>query len=132
MEEALTAHLLASSGLTALVGDRIDWARRPQGKRLPAVVLFVVDALPAYTMQGPTSLVSSRIQVDCWGETYASVKAVAREVTQALSGIDEVINGVDLRGGFKEAERDSFEVGGGGADLYRVSLDFTIWTGSAA
>lgn len=127
MEEALRAYLLGSSGLTALVSTRVQWGVLAQSMAYPAVVLTRIDGLPDYAMDGPTGLVSSRVQADCWGETYASVKAVARQVKARISGVDATQSGVVLRGGFIEGERDSFEVGAGAADLFRVSLDFIIW-----
>jgi hypothetical protein len=135
MEEALTNHLLAQAGLAALVGNRITWTRRPQGSALSAIVLHVISRTPAYTMDGPTNATPQRIQTDCWAKSYAEAKAVARQVTAALSGTHPSIGDgaspetfVDFLGSFKEGERDSFEQGAGGEALYRVGMDFIIWT----
>ena len=135
MEEAITTHLLAQAGLTALVGNRITWARRAQGSVSPAVVLHVIDRLPQYTMGGEANAKPQRIQTDCWATTYGEAKIVARQVTAALSGTHPSIGDgaspetfVDFLGSFKEGERDSFEQGAGGEALYRCSMDFIIWT----
>jgi hypothetical protein len=131
MEEALTQFLLAQAGLTALVGTspaRITWVRRKQGSALPAVVLHVISRTPGYTMGGETSARPQRVQVDCWAETYGAVRAVARQVTAALSGTKTTVGSVEFLGSFKESERDSFETGEGGDALHRVSMDFIIWT----
>ena len=45
MEEALVAYLLANAGLTAIVGNRINWTTRPQGAAVPAVVLTKVSGV---------------------------------------------------------------------------------------
>lgn len=129
MEEALTNHLLAQAGLVALVGQRITWARRPQGSTLPAIVLHVISRQPQYTMEAASGLASRRIQVDCWADSFAGAKGAAREVAAALSGARMTVGGVAFQGGFQEGERDSFEQGSGGEQLYRVSMDFIIWTG---
>jgi hypothetical protein len=131
MEEALTTHLLAQAGLTALVGTspaRVTWGRRAQGSALPAVVLHVISRTPQYTMAGDTGSRPQRIQVDCWGATYGAAKAVARQVTDALSGARTTVGSVDFLGSFKESERDSFEQGEGADALNRISMDFIIWT----
>lgn len=128
MEEALATHLLAQAGLTALAGDRIAWARRAQGSALPAIVLHVISRTPQYTMDGEANAKPQRIQVDCWGGSYGSAKAVARQATAALSGVLATVGAVAFLGGFKEGERDSFEQGDGADGLYRVSMDFIIWT----
>lgn len=131
MEEALTTHLLAQAGLTALVGTapaRVTWARRRQGSALPAVVLHVISRTPGYTMQAASTAVDQRVQIDCWAATYGDAKAVARQVTAALSGAHPTVGGVAFLGSFKESERDSFESGEGGDALHRCSMDFIIWT----
>lgn len=128
MEEALTNHLLAQAGLVALVGNRITWVRRPQGSALPAVVLHVISRTPGYTMVGPVNATPQRIQTDCWGKTYADAKAVARQVTAALSGASMTVGGVAFLGSFKEGERDAFDQGAAGEALKGVNMDFIIWT----
>lgn len=131
MEEALTQFLLAQAGLTALVGTspaRVTWGRRAQGSPLPAVVLHVISRTHGYTMAGDTGTRPQRIQVDCWAATYAAAKAVARQVTAALSGAKTTVGAVEFLGGFKESERDSFEQGEGADVLHRCSMDFIIWT----
>jgi hypothetical protein len=128
MEEQLTNYLLAQAGLVALVGNRITWTRRAQGAALPAIVLHVISRTPAYTMDGPTNATPQRIQTDCWGKTYSEAKAVARQVTAALSGASMTVGGVAFLGSFKEGERDAFTQGVAGEPLEGVNMDFIIWT----
>jgi len=85
METALIAKLLASAGVTALVSTRINWSRRPQGAALPAIVLHRISGIPDYHHSGTSGLVSSRVQVDCYGVSYGSAKAVARAVEAAIT-----------------------------------------------
>ena len=127
MEEALSAYLLADAGLTVLVGNRVNWNARPQAQASPSVVLTRVGGTRDYTMAGASGLVESRIQVDCWGETFGSSIGVSRAVTAALSGLQTTIGGIRLHGSFIESERQSYEQGSGGEDFHRVSLDFIIW-----
>ena len=138
MEEALTTHLLAQAGLTALVGTspaRITWRRRAQGSAYPAVVLHVISRTPQYTMGGEANAKPQRIQVDCWAKDVDGVsngstiaKAVARQVTAALSGAKTTVGTVEFLGSFQESERDSDEQGEGGPMLSRTSMDLIIWT----
>ena len=132
MEEALRAHLLADPAITGLVGQRVHWGRRPQAGALPSIILFRMGGDRHYATDGPSDLVASRVQVDCWGTSYGSAKNVARAVRDRLSGMREVVNGVAFRGSFIDAERD-FSEGPAGADvnIYRTSLDFILWTDDA-
>lgn len=129
MEEAFTNYLLGSTDLAALVGERITWATRPQASLLPAIVLHKISGAPEYADEGEVGLLSARIQIDCWGGTYAEAKAVAREVMARLSGDGAAFNqdNIEFLSCFNEDEQDSFERGTGGEDLYRVRQDFSIW-----
>lgn len=122
MEEKLVALLLANAGVTALVGSRVYWSRRPQGVSLPAIILHRVSGTRNYTMQGSSGFVQSRVQVDCWAQSYAAAKQAARAVIAAVSGL----RNADFQGVFVEGEQDTFEIGAGAAELNRTSLDLII------
>lgn len=127
MEEALRTFLLASAGLTALVGTRIHFVRSPQGSASPRIVLYVISGLRDMRMDGPTGLIASRVQVDCIGASYGSAKAVARAVEARLSGYTGTASGIVFQGCFLIGERDDFEDADTPDKLFRTSLDFNIW-----
>lgn len=128
MEEALVNFMLADAGLAALVSTRINWQTRPQGNALPSISLHRVSGVRDYAMEGPTGLVESRVQVDCWGETYVSALDVARAVRDLLSGIRQTTGGIELQGVFISGERHDYEKDGNAAEAFhRVSMDFQIW-----
>jgi hypothetical protein len=130
MEESLVALLLAHTPLTSLTGTRIHWLRAPQGVAMPYVVLQMITRLPDMTHAGPSGLNAARVQIDCYGLSYGSAKAVARAVEGRLSGYrgtptppgTTVFDGV-----FKDAERDGYEDEASTDKLFRVSMDFIIW-----
>lgn len=128
MEEALTAYILGSVALAAIVGGRIDWAVRPQASLTPSIVLQNITTVPYYSDEGDTGLSTTRIQADCWAKTYALAKSAARELTNRLSGGQAkfIQSGIEFQTAFKEDEQDSFERGAAAEDLYRVRLDFTL------
>jgi len=128
MEEALIGFMLADTQLALLVSNRIDWQTRPQGSALPSISLQRVSGVRDYAMQGPTGLVASRVQIDCWGSTYASALGVARAVRDLLSGIRRDIGSTEFQGAFIDSERHGYEKDGNAADAFhRVSMDFQIW-----
>jgi hypothetical protein len=126
MEEDLRAILLASSGVTALVGTRINFGTHPQGQLMPAIVLNTISADNGHTNSGPDSLLTGRVQVDSYGLTYGATKALSRAVLAALDGY----RGGSFQGIFHAGSRDSREGGSNEADRpYRVSTDFlTNWS----
>lgn len=76
MEVELRACLKANAALTALVETRIDWDERPQGKPLPAITLQLITELGDRHMGGVQATQIDRVQMDVWGGTFASAKAV--------------------------------------------------------
>ena len=124
MEETLIAFLLADSGIAAIIGKEATWAERKQGGAFPALVLHRISGNRDYNMQGPSGLVQSRIQADCWALKYADAIKLSRAVRLALSGYQAG----NIQGAFIDSERQSVEQETNGAQRYfRVSLDFMIW-----
>lgn len=129
MEEALRAILAANSGVTTLTSTRIYWGRRSQSTSvLPAVVLEKVSAPRDYTYTAPSNLIESRVQVDCFGETYASAKAAARAVISALSNYSGTQSGVVIQRITIENERDyQGQESAANRYLFVTSVDLLIW-----
>lgn len=127
MEESLIALLLAVSGVTTVVGERVHWNRIEAPAVAPYVILRTISGTRDYAMDGATGLVESRVQVDCYGSTYASAKTAARAIEAALSGYRGTQGGTEFGGVFLTAERDLVDEDESPADLHGVSLDFTIW-----
>lgn len=132
VEERIIAKLLAASGVTALVSTRVYPVARPQGSTLPAVTLQRIDGAPLLTDEGDSGLENPRIQLDCWGTTYASAKAAARAVIAALNAFDGTLTGVNIPLIELEAERDMPRESGTNVNeyLFRTSLDFLVWRSS--
>lgn len=128
MEEGIIAKLLATSGVTALVSQRVYPGRRPQASALPAIDIANISGAPIYTDQGEAGLSTARVEINCWGTTYTSAKQVSRAVTAALSAFFGDAGGVTFQYILKDAERDFSEGGSNAAEyLYRTNLDFLVW-----
>lgn len=129
MEEALRAVLVSDAGVSGQVATRVYWGRRSQSTSvLPAVVLEKISAPRDYTYTGPSNLIESRVQADCFGESYANAKAAARSVISALSNYSGTQSGVVIQRVTIENERD-FQGQESGADryLFATSVDLLIW-----
>lgn len=129
MEEALIRFLLADPALAALVGNRIHWRRRPQSETaLPAIVLSLVGFTGQMTNEGLNGFQNDRVQVDCYGETYLSARAVANRVEALMKAIRSPV--ADWR--LQSAElvlRADFDEQSPAAEtrLFRRTADFSIW-----
>ncbi|KQY27182.1 tail completion protein gp17 [Rhizobium sp. Root482] len=124
MEPALTALLLGAAPLTAIVGNRINWGRKPQSDaNRPYIVLQRIDGVPTYHMTGASDHVASRVQADVYGETYTSTKRASSALIAVLSGY----SGGIFQGMFLDSQRD-FPAADAGevTTLFRTSVDFLI------
>jgi hypothetical protein len=130
MESALIAKLLATAGITALVSTRINWSRRPQGAALPAIVLHRIDGTPDVHHAGASGLVVSRVQVDCWGASYGSAKAVARAVETAITAQTFTQGAVRFDVILIDSERDDST--DETTPLFRTSLDLMVHHANAS
>jgi len=61
-----------------------------------------------------------RVQIDCYGATYAEAIGASRDVRDALEGYQ----GGPVQGAFLDAVRDQFDEDAG--LLHRVSLTFSV------
>jgi hypothetical protein len=128
MEEALIGRLLVAPGVAAMVEERVFPGSRPQGSALPAVVFSLVDGAPLYADEGEVGIAQARIQIDCWADSYAGAKTLARAVKACLSDFVGEAGGTQFLSIFIDAERDLREGGSGAADYpFRTSIDFTVW-----
>jgi len=126
MKEQLRVRLLADPDVAALVESRISWGSRPRMDCLPAVCLHLISGVRQYHLGGSSDLVQSRVQADCWAQTYAAATQVSRAVIAELSGLRDAA--MRVQGAFVADERDLPDEGTAADEiLYRVSLDFMIW-----
>jgi len=85
MQTELRARLLANATISALVGTRVDWGVRPQGKPLPAITLTLVNDNRDQTMAGLQVTQGPLVQVDCWALTYAETVTLREAVVTLLA-----------------------------------------------
>lgn len=130
MEAELSTKLLATAGVTGLVGQRVNWKRRPQGSTLPAIVLHVISRIPDVTHGGRSGLLMSRVQVECLGATFGAAKAVARAVEDAITAQTFTQGAVRFDAILIDSERD--DTSDETTPLFRTSLDLMIQSANAS
>jgi len=125
METALRAKMMGDVALAALVGTRIDWTVRPERSALPAVVLQLISDPRPQHMQGFQSYRETRVQVDVFALTRASVVAIREAVIAAVTPA-ETISGTNFLRAFVDNVIDrgtNSDTGFVHSDL----IDFRIW-----
>lgn len=127
MKDDLLALIRADAGVAAEAGARIWWTERPQGSALPAATMHVVGGRDEYHLQGRLGGVETRVQVDCWAETYLAADGLAQALRALLSGYRRTVGATVFLGIFLDAIRDLTDVGGlSDPRLFRISLDFKV------
>jgi len=112
------------TGLLAfLAGGKRYWLAAPQGEKPPYAILQRITGIRDYHFQGPSGLVESRVQIDCYDKTYEGVAAMARSIVSHLSGH----RGGIIQGIFIDGERDLPAADAGEvARLFRKSIDIIV------
>lgn len=128
MNAALVAYLLAQTALTALVGQRIDWLKRPQGSALPSITLQTASAPRDYGLAGRVGLTGYLVQFDIWGSSFKQTQDTLAALIPAL----DALTASPFQGAFIENQRESFETqegvdAAGSTTFYRVSVDVRLW-----
>jgi len=95
----------------------------PSNTSLPAITFFKVSAPRDQTQQGPSGLVSARMQVTSWGRDYTASKTLSNQVRLALDGyrgaLDDVrIDGIELINEIDDNEPEP--------NIFKTIMDFRV------
>lgn len=141
IEQGLFQLIQADSNFQSLVntasGNGVYWilAPKPKGSGgidLPYIVMGRVHTNDTYTMAGSAGFREGIFQVDCYGSTYYSARAVAnvvRELLESYSGNLPDSDSTAVDGVFTSNDWDMpYEEGSGPLGfIYRVVLEFRVW-----
>lgn len=118
-EEDLVAHLLADSGVTALVGGRVWPLMRPAGGQLPALTYQRIAGVPLNDLAGDRSgLTRLRVQFDGWASSRLSAQQVADALGSRLKTAASTFTALNI------TQYDIFE---DEPRLWRVVIDASFW-----
>lgn len=113
--------------ISGLIGTRMYPVRAPQNKPFPLVTYTPITGTRFHHSEGGAGLSGPRIQIDCWGESYADAKNTADAIRKVLDGYSGAAGDETIQGAFFDSERDSFEPDAGVEGVYRVSHDYFIY-----
>lgn len=128
---AFRQHLIDDTAISAIVATRVYPILLPQGQTDPSIVYTRISAVGGTTMQGPDSLVESRMQVDCWASDVTTAASLANLVKERLNGFQGQVgyggnspaNRVRIQGIFFDSEREFYDDGN---KMYRISRDYFV------
>lgn len=122
--EALQAYVVADSAVAALAGARMYPLKLPQSPAMPAITYQHVSGATVVSNDGATGLANPTFQIDCWGNTYATMDALFQAVRERLNGAKGTFSGIQVQGIFLVRRRDLYD---NDAELYRRTADYEIW-----
>jgi hypothetical protein len=123
MQSDLRTRLLADATISGLVGTRVDWDARPQGKSLPAITIAKTENHDQH-MGGPQVTRGPIIQVDCWASKPIDAHTLGEAVIAALQPQADV-GSTRFLGAFLTDTSMSESTDNG--MVYRVMVRGTLW-----
>jgi len=103
--------------LKTLVSNRAYPLKAPLNVVKPYITFQVVSNVPEVALDGPIGTENRRVQIDAWDDDYPGVKTLEASIKAAMIAatfVNVPLNSMDL---------DDPETG-----LYRVTMDYSIWT----
>lgn len=128
IETALSTYLLAQTGITGLVGQRVYFVQAPQDTAKPYLVINKISGTRENSREANTHLAHPRFQLTAFAETYGACKSIIAAVQTALQGYTGTMGGaggVAVGAVFYEDENDLDP--GPNNELYGVAADYIIW-----
>lgn len=123
LEAGLHAFLLADPAVAALIDTRLTPLILPQDPAYPAATYQRISASRLRSVDGPAGRGKPRLQLDCWGATYAQAKALAAAAGRALDGYKGLMGSVQVDAVSLDNEQDVHEEE---PEVYRVIQDYLI------
>lgn len=125
LETGLRAELVGSSGVKALVGNRVYPEVMPHDVKYPAISYQRISTVRTQFLTGIDDFTHVQIQIDCWDNSYSGVKALADAVKSALDGV-RVLGTESVHHCFMVSMTDLSQIDGDREDR-RISMDFTVY-----
>jgi len=123
IEEAIRNKLLNDANVSALVGTRIYTNEIPQKPTYPVILYEQINSERDFTMQGPSGIVTTSIQIRAYDSNYSGVKDLTTKIRQVLNGLTETILGVNIFGIFLQNESDEYDED---LEINSTILDYSI------
>ena len=132
LEAGLFSVLKSASAVAALVSNptspttyRIFPGRIPQGETRPSIRYDRISTVRPQGLDGPSAFLTSRFQIDVWGETEAAARALGDAVVAAIDGNRGSFGPATIQHGYVEDVGALPEFDPDERD-YRITMDYVI------
>lgn len=124
-EAAIAARLLAATGVTSLLGARVNPLKLEQNTTYPALTYRVVGRTPTSVFTEDADLSSTVMEIESFGSTYAAARSLAEAVKGALQRWSGTAASITVQQVFFEDELANYDPE---FRHWSISQDFTVWT----
>lgn len=136
IDEGVIARLTSDAKLLSLVGLRVYPQAAPPGPGplYPYITFHFVSNVPVMTMDGETTLVHSRMEINCYsdgsaGGSIKQARQIARAVRDSISGFAGAWGNEYVQSCIPmDVGRDLYEppASGQGRGVFRISCDYML------
>ena len=118
----------SDSTITNIVGNRVFPHHLPQSNlTLPVLTYQLISNTHDYTLENAYGVARARVQVDCWGDTLATVESLAEAVRQTIQGAHGMMGSTYVHFIQLDDEQDMHElIEDSDKWLYRRTQDYLI------
>lgn len=124
LEAGIYAHLIADSGVAALVATRIYPLLVPQDATLPALAYQRISGPRDHAHTGATGLAFARMQLTYVAASYNEAKSLGEAVRAAMDGLKGSMGAVTVGACLLDNERDDWATA---FEKPVVRHDYLIW-----
>lgn len=124
IEQGLVTYLLAQSGITDYVSDRIFPVKADQDVDTPYMVYAKTSDPREHSHDGNSHLGKATFEIAVFSDTYKECKDVAAALQTALQGYTGLMGSVDVRNVIYVDETDGYD---DDLDLFGVVTTYKIW-----
>ena len=123
IESGLVSLLKSDPEISALVGSRVYPVIVPATATYPCLSYHTVSKPPEVTLD-KSAQETARIQIDCWGNSYSSVKALQQKLHTLLDGfLGTCPDGTDISLCTRDIEGDYWE---SDAKVFRCLSEYLV------
>ncbi len=127
----LRTYLISKTAITNLVSTRVGAAELNERATMPAIVLRQLGEFTADSLSDSSTpqVAFARVEVDCYGSTYASARAVADAVRKApMQQYRGMMSTTAVKSVFFDGEESASDVPRQGGAIHRhiISQDYRI------
>lgn len=131
LRQAIAARLLASSGITSLVGSAIYFGALPQTWNLangPALTFLVIGRSGGHVLSGADGTSSARVQFSAWAYSESLADQIIKAVFDRFDGFQGTIGSVQILASLWQNEVDLPASPRAGTDqwIYQIASDYLI------